>query len=57
MKKSPHPYRDVMLSSPESAVWLLYADLVRGLRWRRHAVAVSPPPAAATGRWYAPPGA
>jgi hypothetical protein len=57
VKKSPHPYRDVMLSSPESAVWLLYADLVRGLRWRRHAVAVSPPPAAATGRWYAPPGA
>lgn len=27
--------------TPESAVWLLYAGLCDGLRWRRHAVRVA----------------
>jgi len=29
--------------TPESAVWLLYAGLVQGIRWRRH-LAASPNP-------------
>ena len=29
--------------TPESAVWLLYAGIVQGIRWRRH-LAASPGP-------------
>jgi len=29
--------------SPESAVWLLYAGLVQGMRWRRHLAHVPRP--------------
>jgi hypothetical protein len=29
--------------SPESAVWLLYAGLVQGIRWRRHLAHVPRP--------------
>ncbi len=34
--------------TPESAVWLLYAGLVQGIRWRRHLASSpqSPAPAA-----------
>jgi hypothetical protein len=34
-----------LVMTPESAVWLLYAGLVQGIRWRRH-LAASPRPLA-----------
>jgi hypothetical protein len=36
-----------LVMTPESAVWLLYAGLVQGIRWRRH-LAASPRPAVPT---------
>jgi hypothetical protein len=39
--------------NPESAVWLLYAGLVQGIRWRRH-LAASPPSKAPVARWASP---
>jgi hypothetical protein len=39
--------RELMLLSPASAVWLMYADVVRGLRWRQHAAAAYQPKAMA----------
>ncbi|MBS0373305.1 MAG: hypothetical protein JSR73_01885 [Proteobacteria bacterium] len=48
MKADRRAEAEPMLT-PESAVWMLYAGLVQGLRWRRHlanrpaAVAVRPP--------------
>jgi hypothetical protein len=29
--------------TPESAVWLIYAGLVQGMRWRSHAVSAARP--------------
>jgi hypothetical protein len=43
--------------TPESAVWLLYAGLVQGMRWRRHLAAgpgPSPAPAPRRLRGLAP---
>lgn len=36
------PDRDSPVT-PESAVWLLYAGLVQGMRWRRHVVTAARP--------------
>ncbi|MBS0393686.1 MAG: hypothetical protein JSR54_03625 [Proteobacteria bacterium] len=42
MKPDRRPVLDP-LATPETAVWMLYAGLVQGLRWRRHlATAVRP---------------
>ena len=35
---------------PESAVWLLYAGLLQGLRWRRHLALARAPEASAVPR-------
>lgn len=35
MKRASRPEPDSAIS-PETAVWLLYAGLVQGMRWRRH---------------------
>jgi H2-forming N5,N10-methylenetetrahydromethanopterin dehydrogenase-like enzyme len=42
MKNSTRLARELAAASPEAAAWFLYTDLVRSLRWKRHAVAVSP---------------
>ena len=39
--------------TPETAVWLLYAGLVQGIRWRRH-LASHPSPSTATSRQRLP---
>ena len=41
MKPDSRPDHDPVMT-PESAVWLLYAGLLQGIRWRRHLVASSP---------------
>jgi len=40
MKPSVRPDRESPVT-PESAVWLLYAGLVQGMRWRRHVVSAA----------------
>lgn len=45
MKTIVRPDRDSPVT-PESAVWLLYAGLVQGIRWRRHAATAARPVAA-----------
>jgi len=40
MKPIVRPDRESPVT-PESAVWLLYAGLVQGMRWRRHVVSAA----------------
>ena len=42
MKRASRPEPESEMS-PESAVWLLYAGLVQGIRWRRHLAHVPRP--------------
>ena len=37
--KSQTRREPAIVMTPESAVWLLYAGLVQGIRWRRHLAA------------------
>lgn len=39
--------------SPEGAVWLLYAGLVQGIRWRRH-LAANPQSPVSVAPWAVP---
>ena len=42
------------VGTPEAAAWLIYAELVQALRWRRHVAAAAPTPSTAAPR-AAPP--
>ncbi|HUO78734.1 MAG TPA: hypothetical protein VMU00_01205 [Steroidobacteraceae bacterium] len=56
MKHPARPEPEAAVT-PESAVWLLYAGLVHGLRWRRHVLAAGArpyPPASPRRRGLAP---
>ncbi len=49
MKADRRPVLDP-LATPETAVWMLYAGLVQGLRWRRHMAAAVRPAVPVMGR-------